>query len=79
MATTAKKPELPKTEETIMIKLPIDRETKEDKVVWVNSRRFLIKRGVPVEVPMCVYEVLEQEEKLLAESYAYEAKVQKAD
>lgn len=64
-------------EKTVRIRLPIERDNKEDKVVWVNDRRFLIKRGVPVDVPESVAEILENEEKMLSVRYEYESKMQR--
>ena len=64
-------------EKTVRIRLPIERDNKEDKVVWVNDRRFLIKRGVPVDVPESVAEILENEEKMLSIRYEYERKMQR--
>ena len=66
-----------KKEKTDCIRLPIERDNKEDKVVWVNDRRFLIKRGVPVDVPESVAEILENEEKMLSVRYEYESKMQR--
>ena len=63
-------------EKIVRIRLPIERDNKEDKVVWVNDRRFLIKRGVPVDVPESVAEILENEEKMLSVRYEYERKMQ---
>lgn len=60
----------------VMVKLPLDRQNKEDKVVWINHRRYLIKRGVWVKVPVAVKEVLDEEEKLLRIRYEYEEAVQ---
>ena len=59
----------------VTIRLPIDREDKEDKVVWVNERRFLIKRGVPVTVPYEVADILRKEEEAQQLIYDYEDRV----
>lgn len=67
----------PKAEQYVTVRIPRDREDLEDKVVWVNERRFLIKRGVPVNVPESVAEILQQEEKMLEYIYDYETKVQR--
>ena len=66
-----------KKEKTVCIRLPIERDNTEDKAVWVNDRRFLIKRGVPVDVPESVAEILENEEKMLSVRYEYESKMQR--
>ena len=66
-----------KKEKIVRIRRPIERDNKEDKVVWVNDRRFLIKRGVPVDVPESVAEILENEEKMLSIRYEYERKMRR--
>ena len=43
----------------------------------IDYRRFLIKRGVPVNVPESVAEILENEEKMLSVRYEYESKMQR--
>jgi hypothetical protein len=57
---------------TVKIKLPLTKHEKEDKYVAVNGRTYQIKRGETVEVPESVAEVLENQEKMLAEAYAFE-------
>lgn len=64
-------------EKTVTIRIPIERDNKEDKVVWVNDRRFLIKRGVYVDVPAAVAEILDHEEEMLQQRYEYESMMQK--
>lgn len=59
-------------DDTVTIRLPRERDNAEDKVVWVNDRRFLIKRGVSVDVPKCVAEVLQHQEEMLEQRYEYE-------
>lgn len=66
----------PAEEEMVTIRLPIDRDDPEDKVVWVNNRRFLIKKGIAVEVPVSVKEILDEEEKNLRFAYNFESRVQ---
>ena len=61
-----------KPEKKVLIRLPLDRQNKEDAVVWVNERRFLIKRGVPVEVPESVAEVLKNKEEMEIIRFQYE-------
>lgn len=63
--TTAKK---------VKIKLPLTRVEKDDVYVAVNGKSYQIKRGVEVEVPACVAEVLNNREKMLDEALAFEAK-----
>lgn len=63
MATTNKK---------IKIKLPLTRTEKDDEYVAINGKSFLIKRGVTVEVPDYVAEVLQQKEEMLSLAMEYE-------
>lgn len=57
---------------TITIKLPRQSKEEEDVVVWVNEQRFLIKRGVPVDVPVEVWNILQQSENMQEIIYEYE-------
>ncbi len=51
----------PPAEKTVRIKLFKDNSKyKDDVFVGVNGKGWLIKRGIPVEVPEIVAEVLEQ-------------------
>ena len=63
MAETVKK-EAPK-EKLVKIRLPRVSAKQEDVAVWVNERSWMIKRGVEVEVPECVAEVLRHQEEML--------------
>lgn len=65
------------TEKKEKIKLPITRTDKNDKWCAVNGKTYLIKRGVEVEVPECVAEVLRHEEEMLSIGMAYEAEASK--
>ena len=56
----------------VTIRIPLTREETDDVVVGVNGRTWLIKRGVNVEVPKCVAEVLRHSEKMLIQSIEYE-------
>ena len=69
--TTTKAPESAK-EKTVTIRLPLTRAEKDDVPVGVNGRTWLIKRGVDVEVPECVAEVLRNREEMLEKAMAYE-------
>ena len=60
-------------EKTVKIKLPLTRTEKDDVFVGVNGRTWLIKRGVEVEVPECVAEVLQHQEEMLSQSMDFEA------
>ena len=76
MATTTKKPveaetEANKTEELVKIRVPRDRDNQDDVFVAVNGRTWLIKRGVDVEVPPCVVEVLRNQEDALTREYDF--------
>ena len=64
MSETIKKTEAPK-EKMVKVRIPRTRADQEDVPVWVNERSWLIKRGVEVEVPECVAEVLRHQEEML--------------
>ena len=49
-------------EKMVKIRLPKTRADEDDERVWVNHRSWQIKRGVEVEVPECVAEVLRNRE-----------------
>ena len=61
----------------VKIKLPLTRTEKDDKWCAVNGKPFLIKRGVEVEVPDYVAEVLRHEEEMLTIGMEYEAEASK--
>ena len=71
------KKETVKKEETVKIKLPRGRKDEPDVFVSVNERTWLIKRGIEVEVPVCVAEVLEHQEQMQEEAYNFESEVSK--
>ena len=73
--TKTKKSKLFPNEPLVTIKLPITRTEKEDKFVAVNGKTMQIKRGVEVEVPLCIAKALEHQEKMLIEAMEYEAAV----
>ena len=75
MAET-KKTEAPK-EKLVKIRIPRTKADQEDVFVSVNLRTWQIKRGVEVEVPECVAEVLRHQEEMLEEIMLFEAKAQK--
>ena len=60
-------------EKTVKIRLPLSRTEKDDVPVGVNGKTYLIKRGVDVEVPESVAEVLQHREEMLAQAMEYEA------
>lgn len=71
-SVTPEVPAIPKKEVMVKVKLPIIRGEAEDGVpVWVNNRRFLIKRGVEVEVPESVALILAEQEEMLNIAYNY--------
>jgi hypothetical protein len=57
----------------VKIKLPLTRSEKDDEYVAVNGKSYLIKRGVTVEVPDFVAEVLQHKEEMLAQAMEFEA------
>lgn len=59
-----KKTEAPK-EKLVKIRIPKVKANQEDVFVSVNERTWLIKRGVEVEVPECVAEVIRHQEEML--------------
>lgn len=69
MATTEKKDTATKetavAEKMVKIRLPKTKADEDDERVWVNHRSWQIKRGVEVEVPECVAEVLRNREMAL--------------
>ena len=62
-----------KGQPAVSIRLPLTRSDKEDLWVSVNGKSMQIKRGVDVEVPQCIYEVLQHKENMLKEALEYEA------
>lgn len=64
-AGTAKNPD------TVTIKLYKDQNIKDDVQVFVNGRQYIIKRGVSVDVPREVFEVLQNQEKMRDQIAAY--------
>ena len=69
-------PEVAPKEKMIKIKIPLERGRENDDVyVSVNERTWQIKRGVEVEVPECVAEVLAHEEQQLLAAYEYQKSV----
>lgn len=56
---------------TVTIKLYKDQNIKDDVQVFVNGRQYIIKRGVSVDVPREVFEVLQNQEKMRDHIAAY--------
>lgn len=63
--TKSNKSKLFPNEPLVTIKLPLTRTEKDDVWVAVNGKSMQIKRGVEVEVPKCIAEVLEHKEQML--------------
>lgn len=61
------------TEKKVKIKLPLTRVESEDVYVALNGKSYQIKRGVEVEVPKGVAEILQHKEEMLAVAMEYEA------
>jgi hypothetical protein len=55
------------TKKMVKIRIPRTKAEQEDVFVSVNMETFLIKRGVEVEVPDYVAEVLRHQEEALEE------------
>ena len=72
MATTTNETK----EKMVKIRIPRDRRDDSDVYVSVNERSWLIKRGVEVEVPECVAEVLRNQEIALEKADAYNDEVE---
>lgn len=66
-----------KPEKTVKVKVPRLKKDQEDVYVSVNDRTWMIKRGVQVEVPECVAEVLRHQEEVLEEIYLFESENKK--
>ena len=69
--TTANKPEEVK-EKLVKIRIPKTKENQDDVFVSVNDRTWQIKRGVEVEAPECVAEVLLHQQEMEEIALAYE-------
>lgn len=76
MSTTVSNATTAKTEKKVKIRIPITRENTADVYVSINERSWLIKRGVEVEVPECVVEVLRNQEIALEKAYNYSNSVE---
>ena len=66
-------------EKKVNIRIPRTKADQEDVDVWVNERSWRIKRGVEVEVPECVAEVLRHQEEMLEEIMLFDEANKKAD
>ena len=61
---------------TVTIRIPRTSKEEDDVFVSVNQRTWLIKRGVEVDVPICVADVLKHQENMLSEAYEFEVGAQ---
>ena len=61
-----------KAPKKVKIKLPLTRTEKDDVYVALNGVPYLIKRGVEVEVPAGVAEIIQHSEEMLAKAMEYE-------
>ncbi len=84
MENTMEKTEKPETEQTaqapkrklVKIRIPRTKADQEDVFVSVNMETFLIKRGVEVEVPDYVAEVLRHQEEMMETIMLFDEKFQ---
>ena len=60
----------------VKIRIPRTKKDEEDVFVSVNLRTYIIKRGVEVEVPDFVAEVLRHQEEMMEEIMLFEDAVQ---
>lgn len=74
--TKPKKSKLFPNEPLVTINIPITRSEKDDIWVAVNGKSMQIKRGVDVEVPLCIAKALEHSQNMLIEALEYEASAQ---
>ena len=64
------------TDKPVKIRIPRTKKDEEDVFVSVNNYTCIIKRGVEVEVPEYVAEVLQHQEEMLEEIMLFEDAVQ---
>ena len=58
----------------VRIKIPMEKNgPKEDQQVFINGRQYIIKRGVEVDVPRGVAEILRNREKMMRVISEFEA------
>ena len=63
----------PAKEKTVKLRIPRTTADQEDVCVSVNARTWIVKRGVEVEVPECVAEVLRHQEEALETIMEFES------
>jgi hypothetical protein len=59
---------------TVKVRLPKLRADQEDVFVSVNDYTCIVKRGVEVEVPLFVAEVLRHQEEMLEQIMQFQSK-----
>lgn len=74
---TANKATETEKEKLVKIRIPRERDRQDDVFVCVNGRTWLIQRGVEVEVPECVAEVIRNAEDVAEKAYAFNDSVKK--
>ena len=74
---TANKATETEKEKLVKIRIPRERDRQDDVFVCVNGRTWLIQRGVEVEVPECVAEVIRNAEDVAEKAYAFHDSVKK--
>ena len=62
-----------KKEELVKIRLPRKTKNDEDVFVSVNEKTWLIKRGVEVEVPAYVADLIRNAEEMEEEIYEFQS------
>lgn len=65
---------VPEEKKTVRLHLYKDERINEDVQVFVNGRQYIIQRGVDVEVPLEVAEVLKNQERMKAQIADYNKK-----
>ncbi len=74
MATAENKtPTKSKYDKMVKVKIDLTRTEKDDVYVALNGKSYLIKRGVEVEVPAGVAEIIDHSEKMLTQAMEFEA------
>lgn len=68
--------EAPAGPKMVKVRIPRTKKDEEDVFVSVNLRTYIIKRGVEVEVPDFVAEVLRHQEEMMEEIMLFEDAVQ---
>ena len=64
-------------EKMVKVRIPRTSAKQEDVFVSVNERTWIVKRGVEVEVPACVSEVLKHQEEMLEKIMLFEESAKK--